>query len=217
MSFDEWSLPARAISVNIIGVAGVWLGVINANVPPSPVYVVRIGLGTLLVLNFLFLAVRPRIMAERKLGDSARSDLCVIADLFRDRWIICGLVVNQLVAVSLWTEIGVIVAPGPVDRYIRGFSNAPLGDSQVLASATFFILLAAIWLGSAIGVWRARPWAWWLALALNVMLATWSLIRLFVARGSTSIDAQSVAAVIVLLLPSVRNRFLPGRKEPVSA
>jgi len=208
MNFDDWSLVKRALLVNILGVAGVWIGVATTMVDVSNTYAVRIGLLAFVLLNFLFLAVRPRIMAARRMGAAESSTWHLIRNLLRERWIIAALIVNQLVVVSHLTEIAVLTSQRLVDKYIRGFYRAPSEDPRFLVISALLMLLAAIWLSSAVGLWRNRSWGWWLAVVLNGLVSALSLVRLFLSGGARLIDGPSTAALIVLLLPTMRNRFL---------
>jgi hypothetical protein len=71
--------------------------------------------------------------------------------------------------------------------------------------------VTALWLIGGIGVWRNRPWAWWLALVLNGLSATASGALQVVRLDKFLLDLPAAAAVVVLLLRPVRMDFRVGK------
>lgn len=68
MNFDQWALWKRALVLNLLGAIAVVIGFASSDAKLSLKFYVAIALITLAFLNFMFLVVRPRILAARASG-----------------------------------------------------------------------------------------------------------------------------------------------------
>jgi len=71
MNFDQWALWKRALVINVLGTIGVVIGFASSDAKLSRNFDVAIALILLAFLNFMFLVVRPRILAARAPGRRA--------------------------------------------------------------------------------------------------------------------------------------------------
>ena len=62
------------------------------------------------------------------------------------------------------------------------------------------LILGLITLGVAIGLWRMRSWAWWIALIVNI-------ISLAVSIGTASYVGVILPLIIVIYLIVIRDKF----------
>lgn len=212
MPFDGWPLRKRAVAVNIIGAASVIIGFASADVKLSPSFGVPIAVFTLAFLNFLFLVVRPQLVEARATGQSAIASQ-VLVRVVRQRPLILLLVINQLVGVSQLLAVVAIVGQLLITGRVHALANVSESNLGMLpVSMTVLTGVAAIWLLSAIGLWRSRSWAWWLALCLNVIVVVATigvgLLAFLILKHRFLFgwrDAASAIACVLLLLPVVRN------------
>ena len=66
---------------------------------------------------------------------------------------------------------------------------------------------SALWFLSAIGLWRTRSWAWWMALVLNALAAIVSALVQLAAMNQFLFDPLATVAVVLLLVQPVRKYF----------
>jgi hypothetical protein len=201
MNFDQWSVWKRAFMVNALGAIGVALGFASSGVKLSPIYRVPIAVFSLAFLNLMFLVLRPRIVATRAEGKPNAAALSMLGDVVRERPLIVLLVVLQLIAVSR-------SATASVTFFALGDFRSLLDPSNLSFWMTVYsaamMVVAGIWLASAIGIWCRRSWAWWLAIVLNGIAASITAVLQMADLHSYVIDVGAIAAFVLLLLPAVR-------------
>jgi uncharacterized membrane protein (DUF2068 family) len=207
MSFDRWPLWKRALVANAIAASGVILGFASSGAKLSPEYSVPIAVYTFAFIDFMFLAVRPRIMADRAIGTPKPTLSGIALDIVRERRFIVVLVVIQLLAVSRAATSAAKFIKWSHSSYVHSLSNASTIAPRMVAMSGVMAGVALIWLLSAIGLWRRRSWAWWLALVLNGLATGISLILQLLRWGTYLLDAPASIAVVLLLLPRVRTEF----------
>lgn len=212
MTFDNWPLSKRALSLNILGVAGIAMGFASADVKLPPNLSVPIAVFTLALLNFLFLVVRPQLVAAKAV-DQRGLFAHMLFRVVQQRPLILLLVVNQLIGVSQLLAVAVTLGGLLISARLHALPNASsINVGMIPVSASVLTVISAIWLLSAVGLWRSRSWAWWLALCLNalVVLATIGvglLAVLALKQNRLSFgwrEAASLLACVLLLLPVVR-------------
>jgi hypothetical protein len=71
--------------------------------------------------------------------------------------------------------------------------------------------VAALWMLGAVGLWRSRPWAWWLVLVLNGLAAAISCVLQVLKPDEFLLDPAATTAVVLLLIRSVRTEFRGGQ------
>jgi hypothetical protein len=202
MNFDQWSVWKRAFIVNVLGVIGVALGFTSSEVKLSPAYTVPIAVFTLAFLNLMFLILRPRIVATSAGGKPGAAALPMLVNVVRERPLVVLLVVLQLIAVSRSVTASVTFWGLASFRSLLDPSN--LSFWMVVYSAGM-MLVAGVWLMSAVGIWCRRSWAWWLALVLNSIAAGITAVLQLLDLHSYIIDVGAITALVVLLLPAVRS------------
>lgn len=216
MMFDDWPLWKRAVTSNIIGVAGGAIGFASVNVKLSPSLCVPIAVFTLAWINFVMLVLRPQIVAAKGVG---RPEVFpqILVRVVQKRPLILLLVINQLIGVSQLLTIAVLMAELLISGRIHTLPNASninLGMVPIAAAVT--TVVAAIWLLSAIGLWRSRRWAWWLAFSLNALIVVATIgggllvVLVLKQHGFLRLllgwrEAVAAVACVLLLLPVVRN------------
>jgi lysylphosphatidylglycerol synthetase-like protein (DUF2156 family) len=221
VTFDNWPVWKRALTLNVLGLAGVAIGFASSDVKLSPELCVPIAVFTLALLNVLILVVRPHIMANRAAGRGGSFSEAFVA-IVRERPLIVLLLINQLIGASQLLAIATTLIQLLIGGHVHSLPNASTINVRMIPVSAFAMtVVAAIWLLSAVGLWRGRSWAWWLAMFLNGLAVVVSLgvelLGLLVLKqhrfsfGWREITAS--AACIVLLLPVVRNDFRRVRPE----
>jgi hypothetical protein len=84
---------------------------------------------------------------------------------------------------------------------------------RLISSSVLMASVAVLWLLVAIGLWRIHSWAWWLALALNGMAATFGMVLQFFKLDLSLLGLFAIAAVLLLLLRPVRAEFRGSKPE----
>lgn len=202
MNFDQWSVGKRALVVNALGIAGVALGFASSGVKLSPTYSVPITVFAFAFLNVIFLILRPRIVAARAGGKPKAAALHLLVDMVRERPLVVALVVLQLIAVSRSVTASVTFLSLASFRSLLDPSNLSF---WMAVYSGVMMLVAGIWLTSAVGIWCRRSWAWWLALILNSLAAGITAVLQLVDLHAYVIDIGAITALILLLLPAVRS------------
>lgn len=220
---DSWPLWGRVAFANIIGAVSVAIGFASSDVKLSPSFSVPIAVFILAIMNFLFLVVRPRVIAAKAAGHPVLA-WEVVGRIVRQRPLILLLVINQLTGVSQLLKIVAIVAPLLISGRIHALPNMTEAKLRMIPiSISVLTGVAAIWLLSAIGLWLRRSWAWWLALCLNALAGVVTvgvgLLAVFVLKHGFSLDWREVTttiACLLLLLPAVRNDVLRRGRDVVT-
>jgi len=225
MSFDVWPLWKRTVAVNIVCVAGVAIGFASSDVKLSPAYCVPIGVFTLALLNFLLLVVRPQVVMSRQHGDGLDFWVAFVA-VVRERPLMLLLLINQLIGASALLIPATILFRLLIGGGIHQLpSKSSINVRMLPVSASVLTAVAAIWILSAIGLWRCRSWAWWTAILLNglaiVVSVSLDLLALAVLKQHTFSfgwrEVTETTACILLLLPVVRDEFRRVKPCPASA
>ena len=214
MNFDQWSVWKRACIVNALGAIGVALGFASSGAKLSPTYSVPIAVFTLALLNLMFLILRPRIVATRAEGKPNATALSMLGDVVRKRPLIVLLVLLQLIAVSRSATASVTFFELADFRSLLDPSNLTFWTTVYSAA---MMVVAGIWLASAIGIWCRRSWAWWLALVLNGIAASTTAVLQLVDWHSYVIDIGAIVAFVLLLLPAVRTGNRHNGPQPQRA
>ena len=202
MNFDRWAVWKRAFIVNALGVVGVALGFASSGVKLSPRYSVPIAVFALAFLNLMFLILRPGAVAAKAGGKPKTAALPLLVDVVRERPLIVLLVILQLIAVSRSATASFTFLGLASFRSLLGPSD--LGFWMTVYSGVM-MLVAGIWLTSAVGIWCRRSWAWWLALILNSLAAGITAVLQLLDVHSYIIDIGAITAFVLLLLPAVRS------------
>ena len=89
-------------------------------------------------------------------------------------------------------------------------------DAVLLGLALVFLLLSLLLLAAGIGLWNARPWAWWLAVVVLVLYLLTRIGDAAVARqiGPAILIGFILPLLILVYLLSVRGRFPPSATSP---
>ena len=215
MTLDGWPLWKRAVALNIVGIAGVAIGFASSDVRLSPKFTVPIVVFTLAVLNFLFLVVRPQLVEARVIGQPGVF-LQVLVRIVRQRPLIILLVINQLIGVSQLLVAATTLAQLLISGRIHTLPNASTINLRMIpVSASAMAAVAAIWLLSAVGLWRSRSWAWWLTMLLNALVVVGPVAVELMAHKFLFGWRETIAAVacVLLLLPVVRNDVRRGSRN----
>jgi Na+/melibiose symporter-like transporter len=214
MIFDQWTVWKRAFIVNALGAVGVGLGFASSEAKLSPKYNVPIAVFVVAFLNLMFLIVRPRSLAARAEGKPKVAAIPLLIEVVQERPLIALLVVLQLIAVSRSATAAVTILQVASLRSLLDPSD--LGFWMVVYSAVM-TLVAGIWLASAVGIWCSRSWAWWLALLLNGLAASITAVLQLLDWHSYVLDIGAITAVVLLLLPTVRNGTGHTGRQPLGA
>jgi Na+/melibiose symporter-like transporter len=207
LNFDQWSTWKRALVLNVLGAVGVAAGFAWSGAKLPPKYSVPVIVFILAYLNFLFLVIRPRILAAKAAGTPKIDTLRQLASVVCERPLIILLIIFQLIAISrsLTSAVTLIYLAG--GEYVRHVPYAPSVRFRTIAMSVMMTVIAGIWLLGAVGLWRKRRWGWWLALVLNGLAAGVSALVQVLNTRSYLLDAVATSAVILLLLPTVRKQF----------
>jgi hypothetical protein len=207
MNFDLLAASKRALLVNAAAVIGVGVGFASADSHVSPDNSAPLCVFTLALVNLMFLIVRPRILANIAEGKATQSGLRIILDLVRERPFIVLLVLLQFVGVSRSVAAAVSFIQSSSSAYVGGLPNASTIIPRLIVMSGAMTVVAGIWLFSAIGMWRNRPWGWWLTLVLNGLAASVTGFLQLFSWSTYLLDTKAIAALILLLLPTVRSQY----------
>ena len=131
--------------------------------------------------------------------------LPLLVGLVRERPLVAFLVVLQLFGTSQSATAAVTFFQVSRGEYIRSLPNASTLEFRTLAISGAMAIVASLWLAGAVGLWNGRSWAWWLALVLNGLAASVTIVLQLLALHSYLLDAGAIVAVVLLVLPTVRN------------
>ena len=206
-SFDKWRLLQRVLFTNAIAVAGILLGFAISDVTPTACARVYIVVLVVTFLNLMLVVVRPRLAAQRASGATALNPFRTLYQILKERPLITVLCICQLLAACRATATTIQIVQTMGSDYVRGLHNA---QSALLRLELASVLTAAdstLWFLSAIGLWRTRSWAWWVALVLNSLAAIISVVVQVAAPNKFLVDPIAIVAAVLLLIQPVRKRF----------
>jgi len=218
MDIDHFPLWKRALFWNVVGLIGLLLGFASAQRPLPLGWCVPFGIFFMAVFNLMFLVVRPRLLICRTKGQTPATLSHVLLNVFRERPLVILVIVLQLVGTSRAGTTAAKFIRWAHSDYVHRLPNASATSHRMVMISFSLIGVGLIWLASAVGLWMEHSWGWWLGLVLNGLSAAVVLVVQMLNWRSFPWDATSFAAtlaVIVLLLPKVRNRYLSRPTEAV--
>jgi uncharacterized membrane protein (DUF2068 family) len=221
---DQWSVRQRAVFTNAIAAVGVYIGFASSGVKLSVDLETRIAVFIIAFMNLILLVVRPRIVAQNIAGGAAANPWRVVYEALAERPFITALTVLQLWGGARAAGTTIVFAQTAASDYVRSQPNAASMSQRLVWSSMLLVAVAFLWLLSAIGVWQRRLWAWWVALVLDGLAATTTIVLQFATTflhlGKPSgflLALSSTAAVVFLLLPCLRTDFRKSSHEATCA
>jgi hypothetical protein len=203
-NFNDWKFWHRALFVNVLGCAGVVIG-FAFGVKVSPDYYAPIAIVVLVLFNFLFFVVNPIVVDARRSGRTV-APIEVAVTVLRERPLISLLVILQLVGTSRAATSAINFLHFSAPSYVAKGPNAATVASRMMAMSFVMAGVSVLWLLGAIGLWRNRGWGWWLAIVLNGLAAGVTTALQLLSRDQYLIDVFALVAVVLLILPSVREQ-----------
>lgn len=210
-SLVQWPLWQRAIFWNATSAVGVCIGLAWSRGKTSVSAEVYVVVFTMALINLMFLVAVPRIHVQKATGIAAADLWSVLYQVLAERPLITVLLVLQLIGVSrgIATAIELFQAAG--SDYVRALPNAHSMNLRLIGASMLLAGVAALWLSGAIGLWRSRPWAWWMVLVLNGMTVTVTGVLQVMRLDRFLFDIPATAVVVLLLLRPVKMEFRRGR------
>ena len=191
---------------NAVLLLGIFVGFASAQKPLSPDYCVPIGIFVLGVMNVTLLVVRPRLLASKAAGDSTATAWRLFFTVIRERLLIVFIVVFQLIGTSRSMTTAVKFMQGAHGNYAHGLPNASTITHRMIVMSLVMAGVGLTWMAGAIGLWIGHSLGWWLAVVLNALAATVAIGLQFLNWHTYIFDVPATAAVVLLVLPSVRNQ-----------
>ncbi len=205
---DQLPFWKRAIFWNVIAVGGAYIGTLSSGVKLALVPKVYIACLVIALMNFLFLAVRPRIYAQRTVGVATSNPWRVLYEIVVvERPFMTVLLILQLIRASQAAAAAILFFHAQPGDLFRDPATAQSMIPYIYYTACYLTAIAVAWLLSAIGLWSGRLWAWWLALFLNGLGVVLQLLNLH----KFSLDPLSAIAAVLLFLPAVRKHLRSGQ------
>jgi hypothetical protein len=207
---DQWPLWGRATLWNVCCAGGIFLGFASSAGHLSAKLEAGIAVSAAALMNVMFLSVRPRILAEK--ADGKAANVWRIAyRVLTERPLILALVILQLIVVARCTAATIVLARTSMGAYVASLPNAHHVTQRLIGGSVSIAFVTALWTCGAVGLWRNRRWAWWLALILNGLAATVAAIFQVLLLDQFQLDVPATVAVVLLLLPAIRKRFSRSR------
>ena len=203
-SFDQWPIWKRVVYTNAIAIAGVCIGFAFSDAKLSVRLHAFIAVFSIAFLNFMFLVVQPRIKGQITAGSAIPKVWRVFYQALAERPFVSLLIILQLSGVARGTATTIVFIQTSVGDYVLEIPNAQAMVRRLIVAAVLMAVVTVLWLLGAIGLWQSRSWGWWLALALNGLAATVTVVLQFWKPNKFWVDPLAVAAVVLLLTPSVR-------------
>jgi hypothetical protein len=210
---DKWTFWQWALFTNVVGALGIGLGFLSGT-KLSADQRVYIAVFYFVLLNLVFLVVRPRVAVARAAGKSPNG-ISVLYEVLAERPIltlICGL---QVLGASRGTATTVQFLETWTTPYVRNLPNSESVARRLILASILMGIVALLWWLGAVGLWIGRRWSWWLALILNAVAATTSGIIQLLKLNEWLFDPWATAAVVLLLLHSVRLYFNIGNVKGI--
>ena len=211
--FHQLPFWMRAVYVNAVAIIGVFFGFAWSGADLPPQAAVPIAVYTVAFLNFMLLIVAPRVYSVRNATGKAPSPWSIAYEFIAQRPFIMALVILQIWGGSRAAASSIQFLHSLVSDEIRSVANAHSVILRMKFSSAMLVVVAIVWLMSAIGLWLGRRWAWWLALVLNALAMTVSAVLQLLARDQFLFDPFATIAVALLLLPTVRTEFRIGHAK----
>jgi len=205
--FDQLPLSQRVVITNAIAAGGVFTGFAVSDVKPAARIYVYIAVFIIAFVNLMFLAVRPRLVALRATGATSLNSFHSLYEILKERPLITALCIFQLIAGCRATATTIQIIQSTTTEYVRSLPNAHSVMSKMELGSLFMAADSALWLLSAIGLWRTRSWAWWVALVLNALAAIVSGLVQLTTMNRFLFDPLATLAVVLLLIQPVRKYF----------
>ena len=197
----------RALFTNVIAALGVCLGFASSGAKLSVVVEARIAVFTFAFMNLFFLVVGPRLNTLRISGASPLNPWHVAFAVLAERPYVTLLVVLQLLGTARGAATTVLLIQTTAGNYVRGLPNAQSIRLRLVSASLLLACIIILWLLGAVGLWRGRRWAWWLALSLNGLAAMVTGVLQLSRMNEFLFDPLALTAVVLLLLPQVRLEF----------
>jgi uncharacterized membrane protein (DUF2068 family) len=212
-SWDELPCWPRAAATNAIAVVGVAIGLVWKGIGLPTSDKVYITIFVIVLMNFMLLVVRPRIIAQKTQGKVAPNPWRVLFGVLAERPFVTALLILQLFEASRSTAATATIMQTAASEYVRRLPNAQ--------DVTLYLMVASVVLGGvailsfigAIGLWQSRRWAWWLVLVLNGLSATVSAVVQTLKWDQFLLDPLAMAVVVLLLTRPVRMEFRGGQSK----
>jgi uncharacterized membrane protein (DUF2068 family) len=215
--FSQLPFWKRAVFTNAIAAIGVYVGFASSGVKLPTILQSRIAVFTFAFLNFMFLVVAPRINARRNAGEAALNPWRVFYQVVSERPFITALLILQLPAVARATATTVVFMETSASEYVRTLPNAQSMSLRLMGASVLMAGVASLWLLATVGLWRSRPWAWWLALVLNGLAAMVSVALQLIKHNEFLLAPLAITAVVLLLLRPLRIQFRSGEAAVAGA
>ena len=206
-SVDSWPFWQRAIFWNVIAIVGVYVGFASSSVKLPVIFEMRIAVFTIAFMDLMFLVVRPRIYARKTAGGNLANPFSVVCEILAEHPFVTALLILQLWGAARAIAASVVMMQASASVYVRSLPNAHSMTLRLIGSSVLMASVALLWVLAAIGLWKIRSWAWWLALALNGLAAMTGIVIQFFKLDPSIIDIVAIAAVFLLLLRPVRAEF----------
>jgi len=158
-------------------------------------------------MNLMFLAVRPRLIALRASGATELNPFRILYEVLKERPLITVLCIFQLIAACRATATTIQIIQSTASEYVQRSPKAHYVTPKMELASMFMAADSALWFLSAIGLWRTRSWAWWMALVLNALAAIVSALVQLAAMNQFLFDPLATVAVVLLLVQPVRKYF----------
>jgi uncharacterized membrane protein (DUF2068 family) len=206
-SWDELPYWPRAIATNAIAVVGVAIGLEWRGIRLPINDKVYISIFTIVLLNFMLLVVRPRIIAQKTQGEVAPNPWRVLYGSLAERPFVTALFILQLFGASRSAAAIATLMQTAASEYVRRLPDAQDVTLRLIVASAVLAGVAILSFIGAIGLWQSRRWAWWLVLVLNGLSATVSAVVQTLKWDQFLLDPLAMAVVVLLLTRPVRMEF----------
>jgi hypothetical protein len=207
-SVGDWPPWKRLVFANATGGVGAWMGLARSGIKLSLQIQVPIAVFTIAFMNLMLVVVAPRISKQRSAGVAGPNPFKVLYEILRERPFIATLCILQLLGASRSTAATLEFLQASASAYVRSQANAEVLIHRLLLASLLVGVVAVLCFSSAIGLWLKRSWGWWLAMILNALAATVSMILQILSPHQFLLDPIATIAVVILLVRPVRKDLL---------